>query len=177
MVLGPGRQALPASISDSILLSYASLLAEGFSVDRRGQEGRRELYDLRSRGPSIGGRRITIVQADSLVNEWNRSGRESHSAGSSPQAPAFDVHRATESLRAFLEGEQRRLDELRRSMRGANLLSKSDFRLLASESDYLWWGFPDQDRSREMPQDFLNRLVPQVEAWAYRIGALVESLG
>jgi hypothetical protein len=45
------------------------------------------------------------------------------------------------------------------------------------ESDYLWWGFPDQDRAAELPQDFLNRLVPQVEFWSDRIARLVARTG
>jgi hypothetical protein len=61
-------------------------------------------------------------------------------------------------------------------MHGRKRLDDEAFRALVVESDYLWWGFPDQERVRELPQDFLNRLVPQAEWWSMRIEALEASM-
>ena len=61
-------------------------------------------------------------------------------------------------------------------MRGDGRLDRADFRRLVLESDYLFWAFPDQERAGDLPQDFLNRLVPQVEFWSYRLGTLAASL-
>jgi hypothetical protein len=163
----PSGGATPA-LSDPILLSYAALLAERFVPG----EGRCELYDLRSRGPSIGGRRISLAQAESLLQGGGRGSEES----SEVQARAFDPGAAATSILLFLRDEERRLGELRLSMRGIKELPREEFRRLVSESDYLCWGFPDQDRLRDLPQDFLNRLMPQVEFWAARLAGLSASL-
>ena len=61
-------------------------------------------------------------------------------------------------------------------MHGSRLLETGAFRALVLESDYLWWGFPDQDRVHDLPQDFLNRLVPQVEYWLARLSAMLEDI-
>jgi hypothetical protein len=45
----------------------------------------------------------------------------------------------------------------------------------------LWWSFPDQDRllshcDGSLPQDLMNRLVPEAEYWAMRLEALLSTL-
>jgi hypothetical protein len=160
----------PNVLSDPILLSYAALLAD------RGKESGGELCDLRRDGPTIGGRRMTLSQAESVMAAQRAEVRSPPEAAAAAGAVSFDAVRSARVLGAFLREESRRLSALRLSMRGARPLEKGEFRRLASESDYLWWGFPDQDRAPKLPQDFLNRLVPQVEYWTYRIAALAASL-
>ena len=158
----------PRTLSDPILLSYASLMA-----DRFGDGG---LYDLRSRGPSIGGRRVSLAEAESFLSTSNAEPAPALGGVSGLGSVPFDADRASKVLAAFLRDEVRRLDSVRLSMHGTAPLERGDFRRLVSESDYLWWGFPDQERARELPQDFLNRLVPQVEFWSRRVAALSASM-
>jgi hypothetical protein len=160
-----------ALLSDPILLSYASLLADRTATNASG------LYDLRGRGPSIGGRRIAFAQAESMLGKAEgKWGLDKNDRAGAPE-DGFDEPRARSAVAVFLRGEGRRLSELRLSMRGKAPLARPEFRRLVLESDYLWWGFPDQDRAGDLPQDFLNRLVPQVEYWSDRIEALEASLG
>jgi len=51
--------------------------------------------------------------------------------------------------------------------------SRGELARLVAETDYLCWGFPDQSRGGELAQDFLNRLVPQLEYWAQRLKAIL----
>jgi hypothetical protein len=76
-------------------------------------------------------------------------------------------------MSVFLKGEIGRLDELRMCMRGIGSMDEASFRGRLLESDYLFWAFPDQDRVRDLPQDFLNRIRGQVEYWSNRLEALV----
>ena len=171
MVIGHGELPSIRRLSDPILLSYAALIE-----DRIGDSG---ILDLRTGGPSIGGRRISPVQAESLLSTRDIPSTPQRDGinGSMGAVPfPFDAARVSVILRDFLRDEQRRLNDLRLSMRGTRPLGKEEFLRLASESDYLWWGFPDQDRARELPQDFLNRLVPQVEYWSHRIRTIAASI-
>jgi hypothetical protein len=171
IILRGGGKYSPAALSDPILLSYAALLASGEAAD----DGR-ALYDLRRRGPSIGGSRISLEEAAALV-DGRATDREASSSDISQAAISrASASRSIPAILAFLQGEERRLDELRLSMHGTAPLAKDEFLRLVAESDYLWWGFPDHDRARELPQDFLNRLVPQVEFWSLRLRELVTSL-
>ena len=124
------------------------------------------LYDLRGRGPSIGGRAIDLDEAESLV-------AESHRRDGSEIPTCFDGASAARAMSVFLKGEVGRLDELRMCMRGARSMDEASFRRRLMESDYLFWAFPDQDRVRDLPQDFLNRIRGQVEYWSDRLEALV----
>ena len=167
-----GRTGL---LSDPILLSYAALLDERARADK---EAGRELYDIRGRGPDIGGFRITLDEARTIA-------RRAHDAASSraklePGTRDAARRAAKRASRAVLEGEVGRLERLRMAMHGESAIEEGEFRRLVLESDYLWWSFPDQGRikpglraeKREWPQDFLNRLVPEAEWWALRLEAL-----
>jgi hypothetical protein len=162
----------PRLLSDPILLSYAALLA-----DHAAEDVDRELYDIRGRGPAIGCRRITFEEAAEVIDR-SRKAAESMTASRETDSPRedFDRGRAARCVLALLSDEKTRLASLRASMHGSRVLPREDFVRLVAESDYLWWGFPDQDRARELPQDFLNRLVPQAEYWSCRIAALVDSV-
>jgi hypothetical protein len=150
-------------LTDPILLSYAAVLAESCPG----------LLDLRAFGPSIGGRRISLAQAEALIDQAKP--QESAASGAGGEGSAAIP--SWEKLDAFLRAELARLEALRLSMHGTHLLEAGEFRALVLGSDYLWWGFPDQDRVRDLPQDFLNRLVPQVEYWSARLSALLEDSG
>ncbi len=165
MALSRGAGGAADLLSDPILLSYAAILAGMGEGEGRRKGGEGDLYDLRGAGPSIGGRRISIGEAESLLRSTGSGTRDAAAGG-------FDPIKASVQIRAFLEDELGRLEELRLSMRGMSPLSRQAFRRLVLESDYLCWGFPDQERARELPQDFLNRLVPQVEYWARRLTQL-----
>jgi hypothetical protein len=165
-------------LSDPILLSYAALLAEGASDARRAGA---ELYDLRGRGPSIGCRRVSFAEAEEII--LRSAAEKSHSlAAPGTAAPAASPSASGDAARGaalrLLRGEEERLAALRAAMHGSKSLGKEDFRALVVDSDYLYWGFPDQARAREreLPQDFMNRLVPEAEYWAFRIEALIASL-
>ncbi len=171
--LEEGGQAGAGSpcLSDPILMSYAAILAEGFPSLGSGAEP--ELYDLRTRGPSIGGTRIGLAQASSMLREAPGQSRAALPvATTAPSEGARDGA----SLRDFFAGEERRLETLRLSMRGDRPLERHEFARLLGECDYLSWGFPDQDRGRELAQDFLNRLLPHVEFWSSRLAQLSASL-
>jgi hypothetical protein len=157
---GAGPSSL---LSDPILVSYASLLADG-----EAEAGRRGplIYDIRGRGPSIGGRRISLAEATALVM-----------AHPNVDVKADPVTRPRasieETVHSFLTAELFRLEELRRALRGGTKASRGELARLVAETDYLCWGFPDQSRGSELAQDFLNRLVPQLEYWAQRLKAIL----
>ena len=154
------------TLSDPVLVSYAALLADGFARGEEAEEAGPALYDLRGRGLSIGGRAIDLEEAESLVA--GSHGRDG------PGIPApFDGVSAARAMSVFLKGEIGRLDELRMCMRGIGSMDEASFRGRLLESDYLFWAFPDQDRVRDLPQDFLNRIRGQVEYWSNRLEALV----
>jgi len=159
------------ALSDPILLSYAAQLS-----DERATEAMPGLYDLRGRGPSIGGRSIGLAEAESLVAASSRDGGATMETAAEKQI-GFDETRTANAVAGLLDGEIRRLRELRLSMRGTKSLDKAEFRRRVLESDYLFWAFPDQDRARHLPQDFLNRLMVQVEFWTYRLETLAASRG
>lgn len=159
------------SLSDPTLISYAALLSEDL-----GAETDPGLYDLRGRGPSIGGRAIGIAEAESLAAAASRGPGPDSGAPDRREDRDFDAARTAGAVAALIDAEIRRLGRLRLSMRGDGRLDRADFRRLVLESDYLFWAFPDQERAGDLPQDFLNRLVPQVEFWSYRLGTLAASL-
>jgi hypothetical protein len=163
---GEGRGASLSLLSDPILLSYAALLDERFATGSGGCE----LYDLRPGGPSIGGRRITLGQAGSLLGSGRAATGDAPTRGET--GGGEERRRAADAILRFLCGEEARLDALRLSMRGGSALPSGELERLVLESDFLWWGFPDQDRARGLPQDFMNRLVPQLEYWSQRLAGL-----
>jgi hypothetical protein len=152
-------------LSDPILLSYAALLDERVRAD---EEAGHELYDIRGRGPDIGGVRITLEEASGIL------GRSSGARDRPIASPnGCEPEAANRAARRILEDEIDRLARLRMAMHGEKSLDDEAFGHLVLESDYLWWSFPDQGRlKREWPQDFLNRLVPEAEWWALRLEAL-----
>jgi hypothetical protein len=164
----------PELLSDPILLSYAAILS---------QAGGEPLLDLRGRGPDIGGRPTSPEEAALLIREARAGGevsgdrpdRRCRPKESGQGSPAEAGLLAGAAL-GLLRGERERLDALRAFMHGTRPLEEAAFRSLVEESDYLWWGFPDQDRIKDLPQDFLNRLVPQAEYWAQRLESLERSL-
>jgi hypothetical protein len=158
----------PGLITDPILLSYAALLANA------PPSGAPALYDLRGRGPSIGMRRATLAQAEALVS--------ASAVRRGANAPEDAAARADEkdgrpglaaAVSAFLRGEAARLEELRRALRGEAAVPREELARLIAGADYLYWGFPDQSRAGKLAQDFLNRLVPQLEYRARRLEGLI----
>jgi hypothetical protein len=161
-----GREEGRGLLSDPILLSYAALLADEASACGG-------IYDIRGRGPSIGCRRITLAEAEALVDACAGSAapRDAGAPGDArgpvearPTRPS-----AREAVSSFLGAELARLEGLRGALRGGTRVSRAELGALVAEADYLYWGFPDQSRASELAQDFLNRLVPQLEWWALRL--------
>jgi hypothetical protein len=167
-------------LSDPVLLSYAELLAQGSAVgrpDKRGSGSGVELYDIRGRGPAIGMRRITLSEAESLVEGLGSGGPFRANAGEAPYDAGRDQERRCgAAIAAFLDGEAARLSELRSTLRGGIAVSRGELAKLVSEVDYLYWSFPDRPRAGDLSQDFLNRLVPQLEYWSMRIAGLRSAL-
>jgi hypothetical protein len=163
-------------LSDPILLSYALLLEERVRADLI--SGAAALYDLRGRGPGIGGARITLNEASAILAAAGYAAT-APSAAASRDATTREAG-CREAARSILAEETGRLRRLRRAMHGQETMEETAFRRLVLESDYLWWSFPDQGRllrsGRAMPQDFLNRLVPEAEWWALRLEGLEERL-
>jgi hypothetical protein len=113
---------------------------------------------------------MTPAQAEALVEAGERrptAGREDRPS-SRPRSRA--------AARAFLGSELARLETLREALRGSARLPGGELRTLVYEADYLWWGFPDRSRAGALAQDFLNRLVPELEYWRYRLGGLISGL-
>lgn len=160
------------ALSDPVLLSYAALLSND-----RAAKAAPGLYDLRGRGPSIGGQGIGLAEAESLVAASYRESGATTETAAAEKPVGFDEARTASAVAGLLDGEIRRLSELRLSMRGTKSLDKAEFRSRVLESDYLFWAFPDQDRARHLPQDFLNRLMVQVEFWTHRLESLAASRG
>jgi hypothetical protein len=161
-------------ISDPTLLSYASLLkGRANEASEAGKES--GLYDIRGGGPDIGGKRISLSEAADLIRSSARAPIDK--TGKTELAPETANREAVRRAALDILGEEKkRLEKLCASMHGRKKLDDEAFRALVVESDYLWWGFPDQERVREFPQDFLNRLVPQAEWWSMRLEALEASL-
>jgi hypothetical protein len=161
-----GREGL---WSDPILLSYASL----FGSHREAEGGTRSgFYDIRGGGPDIGARRVSLSEAKALLGQESPAARPASDCGD--EKTRRDI--ALGAARTILSDEIDRLSELRAAMHGRKKLSDEAFRALVQGSDYLSWGFPDQERIRDLPQDFKNRLVPQAEWWSMRLEALRESI-
>ena len=163
---GPGG---PELRSDPVLLSYAALLAQEASLPGP------VLYDARGRGPSIGARRIGLEEAEAMVRGQGRAAGPPRPGIES--RPAWEPGRAREAAAAFLDGELARLDALYDFMKGRSAAGREEALRLAAECDYLYWGFADADRAGELPQDFLNRLLPETDWWARRLGRARRALG
>jgi hypothetical protein len=121
---------------------------------------------------------MTLAQAEELIraSTSRKGGDASNASRADATGRAVAAAKAAAAALSLLRDEKGRLAALRGAMHGKKPLGREDFRRLIQESDYLCWGFPDQDRIHELPQDFLNRLVPQAEYWAYRIEELEASL-
>jgi hypothetical protein len=163
-LLADGRRLL----SDPVLLSYAGLLSE------LSKEPGPPLYDARSRGPAIGAPRVDPTEAERLVRDAARAARPIEPPNDGTYGKGGSI---SEASRAFLAAEVSRLDALYDIMKGRSPPgSREALAGLVGEADYLYWGFPDADRARDLPQDFLNRLLPEVEWWAQRIARLEDDL-
>jgi hypothetical protein len=161
-------------ISDPTLMSYACLLKSRFAEGLGKGEGS-GLYDIRPGGPDIGGRRLSLDEAARLLDGSVRTSID-RPEKNAPERGERNREAARRVALDILGDEKRRLGRLCASMHGREKLESGAFRALVLESDYLWWGFPDQERAQAIPQDFLNRLVPQAEWWSMRLEALEESL-
>ncbi|MDA8425830.1 MAG: DUF115 domain-containing protein [Treponema sp.] len=197
--LPDGRRLL----SDPVLLSYAELLAGSLAAGslaagRESEERKTEaaaLYDIRGRGPSIGAVSLTLEKAAALLDSpplgatslaaANGDAEGTGQAGAAaPCAPETGLGPNGGALSAALDGflaaERGRLEELREAMKGRARMSPERFSARLGEADYLYWSFPDADRVKELPQDVLNRLLPEIEFWIWRIdsasGTLREEL-
>jgi len=159
----------PRLITDPILLSYAALLSDTASAgaDDAPEPG---LYDIRGRGPSIGMRRVTLDRARTIVEAAAPMGSGA-SWGGGPVAGGQRPDSAA-AIASFLRGEAARLEGLRKALRGGTKIPREELARLVADVDYLYWGFPDQRRAGDLAQDFLNRLVPQLEYRAQRIEGL-----
>jgi hypothetical protein len=160
-------------VSDPVLLSYAGLLAS---------EGERAgLLDLRGRGPSIGARAVTFAEAARIANAAPGRKQPPPEGAAGPRENAADRRSALAEVAAAAIGDElSRVRLLLGMARGGGSRGDSpreDFLRLLRESDYLYWSFPDADRVDALPQDFLNRLAPRLEYWAWRLGGLAERLG
>jgi Protein of unknown function DUF115 len=156
-------------LTDPILLSYAALLSDTASAGASGPG----LYDIRGRGPSIGMRRVTLDRARALVEASplkGPPGASSRGCGPAAGGPQPD---SAAAIASFLRGEAARLEGLRKALRGGTKVPREELSRLVAEVDYLYWGFPDQRRAGDLAQDFLNRLVPQLEYRARRIEGLL----
>jgi hypothetical protein len=160
-------------VSDPVLLSYAGLLAA--------EGGRSGLIDLRGRGPSIGARPATFAEAARMAREAGGRSPPAPVGAAGPREGAAERRRGLAAAAAAAIGDELSRVNLLRGMsrgggsRGAS--SREDFLRLALESDYLYWSFPDADRVGTLAQDFLNRLAPRLEYWAWRLGGLAGRLG
>lgn len=160
--LGDGRPLL----SDPILLSYASILAEVASSPGP------LVLDARGRGPSIGARRIGLDGVEGLIAASPVAGAVSPA----PPARVADAAAVRAAARGFLAGEAARLDALYDIMKGRPGARAGEGGRLVAECDYLYWHFADAERAAVLPQDFLNRLLPEVEWWSRRLARLLASL-
>jgi hypothetical protein len=165
-------------LSDPVLLSYAGILRERVANDAS-SSGRR-IYDLRGRGPDIGGARVSFCEAQRILDDYSeknaaRTGRENDTLCDT-ESPSRT--KARHAAAAIIGDELERLSELRAAMHGQKRIASDEFTRLACQSDYLWWSFPDQGRLRAyrgegLPQDIMNRLVPEAEWWSLRLEALM----
>lgn len=168
--LPDGRELL----SDPVLLSYAALLSDLASSPGP------ELIDARGRGPEIGARR---ARADEIEAYLRQSAPAKPPQGGLSRKRGRDVAMrpaAATSLaatRSFLAGEAARLDALYDLLKGGADDGRGDLGRLVAECDYLYWSFADAGRAAKLPQDFLNRLLPEIEWWSRRIAPALESLG
>jgi len=178
----PGGRAL---VSDPLLLAYAGLLSEVVAMPGP------PLYDARGRGPSFGAIRIDLAAAARLVREFRPTtkgptasatargsdGLRRAQPPSSKSAWPETVSRATMD---FLKSESEILDAMYDAMKGrprtTGALSGVGLAQLVAMADYLHWSFPDADRASGLPQDFLNRLLPEVEWWSFRLSRIMEGL-
>jgi hypothetical protein len=169
----PRNLRLGAYVSDPVLLSYAGLLASGV--------GRPELLDLRGRGPSIGARPVTFEEAARIARAATGRLLPPPEGAVEPRESAAERRSALMEVAGAAIGDELSRVRLLLGMargggsRGAS--SREEFLRLLRESDYLYWSFPDADRVASLPQDFLNRLAPRLEYWAWRLGGLAERLG
>lgn len=154
-------------ISDPVLLSYAALLSEYGATEGA------PLYDLRGRGPSIGAATMTFDEAAGLFDAPHGFAPSEAATHFGERGRGGVRNPSTETLEAsldgFLEAERMRLEEIRSVMKGRISMDGSRYSALLSEADYLYWSFPDADRAKELPRDFLNRLLPEIEFWIWRI--------
>ncbi len=147
-------------LSDPILLSYAALMREAC-----GGPGP-AMYDIRGRGPDIGARPLDLGAAARLLGEEARRSPGGHRLRPRHGPPAQDT--ALE-VAAFLSAEAGRLKRLRSALKGAEAISETELSCRLSDSDFLYWSFPDAGRASSLAQDFLNRIVPEIEYWSWRL--------
>jgi len=184
--LPDGRRLL----SDPVLLSYAELLSGALGAEAR-SPGEAALYDIRGRGPSIGAAPLGLQEAAALLDSArlaaggraadDTSSGDTTADGSAAYGAKPGEGQRTEpgpepeggglaaALAEFLAAERGRLEELREAMKGREKMSPERFAARLGEVDYLYWSFPDADRVMELPQDVLNRLLPEIEFWIWRM--------
>jgi hypothetical protein len=171
--LGQGEGGREGPLSDPILLSYASLLAD-LAASGGAKAGASEppaMYDIRGGGPPIGCRRLTLAEAEAMI-EGLGAAPIGPGAGAGGAEPGASVAACGAAIAALLAAELARLEELRAALREGQAVSREELTRLIEEADYLWWDFPDRPQPGLLAQDFLNRLVPRIEFWAARIASL-----
>jgi hypothetical protein len=180
-VLSDGKRLL----SDPTLVSYSTLLA-GLATTAGP-----EIYDIRGRGPSIGIKALSLEQASALLEKSDVAAERRDPAAacaaqkayptpeSVPAASQAAADAARERVADFIKGELLRLRSIKSTLKGsspAGPRSMASLAVLVAEADYLYWSFPDADRSRKLPQDFLNRLLPEADYWSERLYRLRDDL-
>jgi hypothetical protein len=161
-------------LSDPVLLSYAALLSEYRTAAGAA------LYDIRGRGPAIGATILTFDEVAGLLGDSRRLERPGEKSMLGDRGNEEAVRPPAEALSAalgvFLEGERSRLEEIRHAMKGRISMDASRYSTLLSDVDYLYWSFPDADRAKDLPRDFLNRLLPEIEFWSWRVESALDTL-
>ncbi|HTX73492.1 MAG TPA: 6-hydroxymethylpterin diphosphokinase MptE-like protein [Rectinemataceae bacterium] len=154
----------PALLSDPVLLSYARLLGDTASAEGA------VLLDIRGRGPSLGIRTVDLKEAGKLLHAASHGNSRSEGPRCAPghEAAGSPGELAAHLLR-FTQGELDRIRLLKDSLKGRRRNSDEELCRAVIDLDYLYWSFPDGDRAVSLARDFLNRLLPEIDFWEWKL--------
>jgi hypothetical protein len=157
------KSGFPVKTNPS-MQNYRDLFEREFGGDPR-------LFDIEGTGLPLGVKTLLLEEALSMLSGGGDFEKKSPKGGSPEGKPLEDSESLKERTAAFLNGEKKRLEELRSALTGEAAAEQGRLNLLIDECDYLWAHFPDCSGGRRpelggnSPRDisFLKRLRAEIE--------------
>jgi hypothetical protein len=155
--------------SSPVMQNYRALFEQEFGGDSR-------LFDIEGSGLSLGIKTLSMKEAFEKISRREEESEKNLTQGRKGAKDAEKRERIKEKVLVFLEGEKKRLEDLRGILTGeaeAEAAVQERLNALVDECDYLWAHFPDYSGGRRPP---LGENSPYALSFLKRVRAEIDPM-